>query len=166
MWERLDSCNDSIFYEKKQLLFWHGHFLEKDWLENIGKVFHLRSALILDYKFDSHCQASRQFCQVDWSIGLWVDTFYRHYFIPRVMPCFRMGAVAREKFAFLMGKEIFFLCLINWIFTFVGMKYFYMNYVFFFRNISMASSVTFGNNNRHEEQRKFVSFNIDNVNGL
>ena len=83
------------------------------------------------------------------------------------MPCFRMGAVAREKFAFLMGKEIFFLCLINWIFTFVGMKYFYMNYVFFFlRNISMASSVTFGYNNRHEEQRKFVSFNIDNVNGL
>ena len=102
------------FMKKKQLLFWHGHFLEKDWLENIGKVFHLRSALILDYKFDSHCQASRQFCQVDWSIGLWVDTFYRHYFIPRVMPCFRMGAVAREKFAFLMGKEIFFLYLIYW----------------------------------------------------
>ena len=102
---------------------------------NIGKVFHLRSALILDYKFDSHFVASRQFSQIDWSIGLWVDTFYRHDgTILFHELCHALGwviAVAREKFAFLMGKEIFFLCLINWIFTFVGMKYFYMNYVFF-----------------------------------
>ena len=92
---------------KIQLSFRHGHFLAKDWHGNIGKVFHLRSALILDYKFDSHFVASRQFSQIDWSIGLWVDTFYHRdgtdLFRESRHALRWVTAVAGENIAFLMG---------------------------------------------------------------
>ena len=75
--------------------------------QNIGKVFHLRSALILDYKFDSHFVASRQFSQIDWSIGLWVDTFYHRdgtdLFRESRHALRWVTAVAGENIAFLMG---------------------------------------------------------------
>ena len=79
----------------------------KNWHKNVGKVFHLQSVLIWEVEYDSHCEASQQFSQVDWSIGLCVDLFYHHdmtiQFHESRHALGWVATVAGENIAFLMG---------------------------------------------------------------
>ena len=97
----------TVFFMKNTVMILAWTLSCKNWLQNVGKLFHLQSALIWDLQFDSHCEASKQFSQVDWSTGMWVDLFYHHnetiLFRESRHALRWVTAVAGEKFVFLIG---------------------------------------------------------------